>query len=133
MKKVFAIAVAALAFAPTSVSAQERVGHAALGAGAGAVVLGPVGAVAVVLGPVGAVAGGLIGYTAGPTIAHSLRRSEPRRRAQSARRPTGPSTNGVPAISAPQQAPTEIAARPAEAPVKSADRPSAMAPVAPLE
>ena len=122
MKKVFAIAVVALAFAPTSVSAQERVGQAALGAVSGAVVLGPVGAVA----------GGVIGYTAGPTIAHSLRRSEPRRRGQSARRPTGPATNGVP-ISAPQQAPTEIAARPAEAPVKSAIRPSAMAPVAPLE
>ena len=123
MKKVLAIAAVALAFAPTSVSAQERVGHAALGAVAGAVVLGPVGAVA----------GGVIGYTAGPTIAHSLRRSEPRRRAQSARRPTGPATNGVPAISAPQQAPTAFAGRPAEAPVQSAVRPSAMAPVAPLE
>jgi hypothetical protein len=122
MKKVLAIAAVALAFAPTSVSAHERVGHAALGAVSGAVVLGPVGAVA----------GGVIGYTAGPAIAHSLRRSEPRRRGPSARRPTGPATNGVPAISAPQ-APTEIAARPAEAPVKSAVRPSAMAPVAPLE
>jgi hypothetical protein len=123
MKKVLAIAAVALAFAPISVGAQERVGHAALGAASGAILLGPVGAVA----------GGVIGDTAGPTIAHSLRRSEPRRRAQSARRPTGPATNGVPAISAPQRAPTEIAARPAEAPVKSADRPSAMAPVAPLE
>ena len=46
MKKVLAIAAVALAFAPTSVSAQERVGHAALGAVSGAVVLGPVGAVA---------------------------------------------------------------------------------------
>jgi hypothetical protein len=123
MKKVFALAAVALAFAPTSVSAQERVGHAALGAVFGAVVLGPVGAVA----------GGVIGYTAGPAIAHSLRTSEPRRRGQSARRPTGPAANRVPAISAPQQAPTEIAARPAEAPGKSAVRPSAMAPVAPLE
>jgi hypothetical protein len=125
MKKILAIAAVALAFAPTSVSAQERVGHAALGAVSGAVVLGPVGAVA----------GGVIGYTAGPAIAHSwgVRRSEPRRRGQSARRSTGSATNGVPAISAPQQAPKEISARPAEAPVKSAVRPSAMAPVAPLE
>jgi hypothetical protein len=123
MKKVLAIAVVALALAPTGVSAQERVGHAALGAVAGAVVLGPVGAVA----------GGVIGYTAGPTIAHSLRRSEPRRPRQSARRPTGPATNGVPAISALQQTPTEFAGRPAEAPVQSAVHPSAMAPVAPLE
>ena len=43
MKKALAIAAVALAFAPTSVSAQERVGHAALGAVSGAVVLGPVG------------------------------------------------------------------------------------------
>jgi hypothetical protein len=123
MKKVLAVAAVALAFASTSVSAQERVGHAALGAVSGAVVLGPVGAVA----------GGVIGYTAGPTIARSLRGSEPRRRRQSARPATGPSTNGVPAVSVPQQAHREIAARPAEAPVQSAVRPSAMAPVAPLE
>jgi hypothetical protein len=123
MKKVLAIVAVALAFAPTSVSAQARVGHAALGAVSGAVVLGPVGAVA----------GGVIGYTAGPAIAHSLRRSEPGRRGSSARRPTGSTANRVPAISAPQQAPAEIAARRAEAPVKSAIRPSAMAPVAPLE
>jgi len=122
MKKVLAIAAVALAFAPTSVSAQERVGHAALGAVAGAFVLGPVGAVA----------GGVIGYTAGPAIAHSWRRSEPRRRGQSARPSTGPATNGVP-VGAPQQALKEIAAKPAEAPVQSAVRPSAMAPVAPLE
>ena len=123
MKKVLAIAAVALAFTPTSVNAQERVGHAALGAVAGAVVLGPVGAVA----------GGVIGYTAGPAIAHSSRRSEPRRRGQSARPSTGPATNRVPAVSAPQQALKEIAAKPAEAPVQSVVRPSAMAPVAPLE
>jgi hypothetical protein len=47
---------------PTAASAQERIGDAALGALAGAVVAGPVGAVA----------GGAIGYTAGPRIAHRM-------------------------------------------------------------
>ena len=54
--------------------AQQRAGDAALGAVSGAVVLGPVGAVA----------GALIGYTAGPSIAHSwgLRHSSRRSRVQ---------------------------------------------------
>ncbi|WP_020176427.1 hypothetical protein [Methyloferula stellata] len=43
------------------VMAQERVGDGALGALAGAVVLGPIGLLA----------GGVIGYTAGPGIADS--------------------------------------------------------------
>jgi len=54
--------------------AQERAGDAALGAVSGAVVFGPVGAVA----------GALIGFTAGPSIAHSwgVRRSASRPRVQ---------------------------------------------------
>jgi len=54
--------------------AQQRAGDAALGAVSGAVVLGPVGAVA----------GALIGYTAGPSIAHSwgLQHSSRRSRVQ---------------------------------------------------
>ena len=125
MKKVFAIAAVALAFAPRGVSAQERVGDAALGAVSGAVVLGPVGAVA----------GAVIGFTTGPAIAHSwgVRRSELPRRGQSARRPTGSATNEAPPISVPQQPPKEITAQPAKPPVESAVRPSAMAPVPPLE
>src|SRR5262249_26338562 len=55
-----AILAASLALAPLPASAHERVGDAAIGAAAGAVVLGPVGAVA----------GGVIGYTAGPGIAN---------------------------------------------------------------
>ena len=57
--------------------AQERAGSAALGAVSGAVVLGPVGAVA----------GALIGYTAGPSIAHSwgVGHSASRSRAQRAK------------------------------------------------
>ncbi len=45
----------------TAVMAQERVGDGAMGALAGAVVLGPIGLLA----------GGVIGYTAGPGIADS--------------------------------------------------------------
>jgi hypothetical protein len=45
----------------TAVVAQERLGDGAMGALAGAVVLGPVGLLA----------GGVIGYTAGPGIADS--------------------------------------------------------------
>ncbi len=55
---IFAVA---LPLAGSPAIAQERFGDAALGALSGAVVLGPVGAVA----------GALVGYTAGPNIAHS--------------------------------------------------------------
>jgi hypothetical protein len=60
--------------------AQQRAGDAALGAVSGAVVLGPVGAVA----------GALIGYTAGPSIAHSwgLRHASRRSRVQRAAQTT---------------------------------------------
>jgi hypothetical protein len=57
-----AIAVTALALAATPAGAQERFGDAAMGALAGAVVLGPIGAVA----------GGVVGYTHGPNIARGL-------------------------------------------------------------
>ena len=61
MKKLLVAAVIAWALLSHEANAQERAGSAALGAVSGAVVLGPVGAVA----------GALIGYTAGPAIAHS--------------------------------------------------------------
>jgi hypothetical protein len=65
MKTIFAasVIVAGIILAPATASAGERVGDAAMGALAGAVVLGPVGAVA----------GGVIGYTAGPGIGRNLR------------------------------------------------------------
>jgi hypothetical protein len=77
MKRIFAAAAITLAFVPSGVLAQERTGDAALGALSGAVVLGPIGAVA----------GAVVGYTAGPSIAHSwgLRRSEARHGRRSAR------------------------------------------------
>jgi hypothetical protein len=60
MIKVYSLAALLLLLAPSSVLAQ-RAGDAALGAVAGAVVLGPVGAVA----------GAFVGYTAGPSISRS--------------------------------------------------------------
>jgi hypothetical protein len=79
MKKLLVAAVIAGSIISFEARAQERAGSAALGAVSGAVVLGPVGAVA----------GALIGYTAGPAIAHSwgvghsAPRSRVRRTAQS--------------------------------------------------
>jgi hypothetical protein len=61
MTKAFTTAALLLLLAPSAALAQNRGGDAALGALSGAVVLGPVGAVA----------GAVIGYTAGPAIAHS--------------------------------------------------------------
>ena len=63
MKKLLGVVVIAGSLISISLeaNAQSRAGDAALGAVSGAVVLGPVGAVA----------GALIGYTAGPAIAHS--------------------------------------------------------------
>jgi hypothetical protein len=78
MKKIFAVAIAAMSLVPVGAHAQERAGNAALGALSGAVVLGPVGAVA----------GAVVGFTAGPSISRAwgLRRSESRRRGPSAKR-----------------------------------------------
>jgi hypothetical protein len=70
MKAILVALVAALALVPVGASADERTGDAALGALAGAVVLGPIGLVA----------GAAVGYAAGPSIANSwgLRRSNKR-------------------------------------------------------
>lgn len=76
--KVVAAAALALPLLSSAVLAQERAGDAALGALSGAVVLGPVGALA----------GAVVGYTAGPSIAHSwgVRHSSRRPHQRSARR-----------------------------------------------
>ena len=76
MRKFVAAAVMALSFIPSCALANERVaGERVGGAAAGAL------AGAVVLGPIGAVAGAAIGYIAGPSIANSWGRSssEPQR------------------------------------------------------
>ncbi|WKA26698.1 DNA-directed RNA polymerase subunit N [Bradyrhizobium roseum] len=76
MIKAYCIAALLLVLAPSSALAQ-RAGDAALGAVAGAVVLGPVGAVA----------GAFVGYTAGPSISRSwgLEGSRSSRRRQASR------------------------------------------------
>lgn len=77
MKRTIAFVVLALSLLPAVATAQERASDAALGALSGAVVLGPIGAVA----------GAVVGYTAGPSIAHSwgFRRSTVERRQRSTR------------------------------------------------
>ena len=78
MKWKIAFSILALSLATQASADEHRGGDAALGALSGAVVLGPIGAVA----------GAVVGYTAGPSIAHAwgFRRSAaPRRRAQSIR------------------------------------------------
>ena len=64
MKSIIAIALIAsgIAFASVPASAGERMNDAALGAGSGLLVAGPVGLVA----------GGVIGYVAGPNIGHGM-------------------------------------------------------------
>ncbi|WP_334446501.1 hypothetical protein [Bradyrhizobium sp. AZCC 1610] len=78
MIKAYTTAAMLLVLAPSAALAQ-RAGDAALGAVAGAVVLGPVGAVA----------GAFVGYTAGPSISRSWglegSRSSSRHRRQSSR------------------------------------------------
>src|SRR5213078_2601427 len=93
--KIILVAIAVVfALAPVHARAGERLGDAALGAISGAVVLGPVGLVA----------GAVVGYTAGPTIAHSWRNSHPPRvQARTAGRrrrgPAGPGAGIVPRLS----------------------------------
>ena len=78
MKKAIAIAAVTLSLISSQARADEhRGGDAALGALSGAVVFGPIGAVA----------GAVVGYSAGPSIAHSMgfRHAGSARRAKPAR------------------------------------------------
>ncbi len=140
---IFAVA---LPLASSPVIAQERVGDAALGALSGAVVLGPIGAVA----------GAVVGYTSGPSIAHSwgIHSSEPRparSRTAATHAPKGnpaplpkPRPNAAPSTgpstvpsTAPSTAPsakisTKTSDKPSTAPVQSAGG-ATMPPVQSLE
>lgn len=73
MKKIIAVIAVTLPMLSSAAVAQERAGDAALGALSGAVVFGPIGAVA----------GALVGYTSGPSIAHSLGIRKSRHRSRS--------------------------------------------------
>jgi hypothetical protein len=95
MKKLLVAALVVASFISFEARAQNRAGDAALGAVSGAVVLGPVGAVA----------GALIGYTAGPAIAHSWRVGRSASRARRAAQ-AGPGAR--------QQAANEVSAPPPE-------------------
>ena len=111
MKKTIAFAALALSLISSTAMADERRGgDAALGALSGAVVFGPIGAVA----------GAVVGYTAGPSIAHSWgfrRSSYARERRRTARQETTAApveTQPVPNRPAtpPPPAPTSQAAPP---------------------
>ena len=128
MNRLVAVGLMALglALAPAAVVAQERLGDAGLGALSGAVVLGPIGAVG----------GAIIGYTAGPSIAHAwgLKRS-PGPPARRSTRATPPRASSKPAAVA-QGSAASAAARegvPARPAVQSVGLPSAMPPVQSLD
>jgi hypothetical protein len=128
MKRTIAIAAAALSLISSQALADEhRGGDAALGALAGAVVLGPIGAIA----------GAAVGFTAGPSIAHSwgFRRSgSAARRTRSAQQQTqasGPAPAAAPAPLATAPAP-QAAQPPARSP-KTTTASSAAPPVQGLE
>jgi len=128
MNRLLGLMALGLALAPAGAVAQERLGDAGLGALSGAVVLGPIGAVG----------GAIIGYTAGPSIAHAwgLRRSPSARPGASVKRstraaPPPPRVSSAPgAIAQGTAVPAVAPARPA---VQSAGIPAAMPPVQVLD
>jgi predicted lipid-binding transport protein (Tim44 family) len=109
MTRTFAAAAILVALIPSVAFAQHRGGDAALGALSGAVVLGPVGAVA----------GAIVGYTAGPAIAHSLglrdRRSarDRRYRTRNAAAPAGGASRESKVSAAPMESNARLATVPA--------------------
>src|ERR1700761_3407959 len=113
MKKTLAITATSLLLICSQARANEhRPGDAALGALSGAVVFGPIGAVA----------GAVVGYTAGPSIAHSwgFRHSHSAARRTRAARQTPPAE-------APTQAP-EARAQPRPPSEAQASMPAPQAP-----
>ena len=104
MKKTVAIVALALPLISSQARADEhRGGDAALGALSGAVVFGPIGAVA----------GAVVGYSAGPSIAHSwgFRRSQSAaRRTRAARQDAAQATGAPAATTTPAAAPVPLPA-----------------------
>src|SRR5712671_3887503 len=128
MKKLVLASTVFLTFAPAIALAEGRGGDAALGALSGAVVFGPVGAVA----------GAVVGYTAGPSIAHSwgFRRSGSKRALREksqAGMPTSRVGQNTPATAAsPEQARATMTSAPAKPASATAPR-SVTPPVQGLE
>jgi hypothetical protein len=132
MKKTLALAMLGLfVMSSNALAGEYRGGDAALGALSGAVVFGPIGALA----------GAVVGYSAGPDIAHSwgIGRSHASRRA---RKPAGVDARAAATTSQPMprdQASAPAAAQPAAAAASAAMQPTAPAatstapPVQPLE
>jgi hypothetical protein len=116
MKRLLVAVVIAGSLFSFEASAQERAGSAALGAVAGAIVLGPIGAVA----------GAFIGYSAGSRIAHSSEvdrsasRSRIRREAQAAPVAQQQATTKV-SLPASIKTPDAVAAGKTEPPVQGFD------------
>ena len=104
MRRSLAIVALCLALTPEIANAGERPADAALGAVSGALVFGPIGAVA----------GAVVGYTAGPSISHGLRRGGAPRQARR------PNYEARAAIGDAQPAPREIAPASQSAPVAAA-------------
>ena len=121
IKAAYAIAALLLVLVPSSVRAQ-RAGDTALGALAGAVVLGPVGAVA----------GAFVGDTAGPSISRSWG-LEGSRSSRHRRQSSRDSVRGARAeAAAPTAGQAERSGRPTSYPVPNPPR-SKAPPVQPLE
>jgi hypothetical protein len=112
MKRTVAIAAMTLALISAQARADEhRPGDAALGALSGAVVFGPIGAVA----------GAVVGYTAGPSIAHSWgfrhggsasRRTKTARQAAPAPEARAPTAQPAAAAPAPKDTPKTASTTP---------------------
>jgi len=121
MKWKIAFSILALSLATQASADEHRGGDAALGALSGAVVLGPIGAVA----------GAVVGYTAGPSIAHAWgfrrgstahHRARPaKQEAQASASPAQvtPTAATVPATSQPRPAATARTASSKPPPVQS--------------
>jgi hypothetical protein len=109
---------------PSAALAGDRPGDAALGALSGAVVLGPIGAVA----------GAVVGYSAGPSIAHSLgfRRSSTARRRSATQQARASAGNREYAASN-ASAPPATAPAPAPAPQETVSAAPTAPPVQGLE
>lgn len=108
MRRSLAIVALCLALTPEIANAGERPADAALGAVSGALVFGPIGAVA----------GAVVGYTAGPSISHGLRRGGAPRQARR------PNYEARAAIGDAQPAPRETAPANQSAPVAAAPIPA---------